>query len=99
MPSRRRVVALDFGWLRRSDRSFQPLACHLRHLPEVFKQRTCHEPNFDMDRKFSFLVAPLLDRGFFVCDQYYIVMQLDHVYVHRLVVLVVRTLNAPLPAR
>ena len=94
--SRRRVVALDIGWLWRSDRNFQPLACLL---PEVFKQRSCHEPNFDMDRKFSFLGAPLLVRGFFVCDQYYIVMQLDHVYVHRLVVLVVRTLNAPLPAR
>ena len=75
----------------------QPLACHL---PEVVKQQSCHGPNFDMDKKFSFLVAPLLVRGFFVCVQYYIVMQLDHVHVHRLVVvLVVRTLHAPLPAR
>ena len=48
----------------------------------------------------SILVAPLLDRGFLVCGKYYLVMQLDRVYVRRLlVVLVVHTLHAPLPAR
>ena len=47
-----------------------------------------------------FLVAPLLDRGFLVCGQYDVVMQLDRVYVRRLlVVLVVHISHAPLPAR
>ena len=49
--SRRRVVALDIGWLWRSDRNFQPLACLL---PEVFKQRSCHVPTFNMDRTAPF---------------------------------------------
>ena len=49
--SRRRVVALDIGWLWRSDRSFQPLACHS---PELFKQRSCHVPTFNMDRTAPF---------------------------------------------
>ena len=51
MRSRRRVVALDIGWLRRSDRSFQPLACHL---PEVFKRQSCHGQSFNMDRNAPF---------------------------------------------
>ena len=47
----------------------------------------------------SFLVAPLLDRGFLVCGQYFVFMQLDRVYVRRLlVVLVVHISHAPLPA-
>ena len=42
----------------------------------------------------------MLDRGFCVCGLYHVVMQLDRVYVRRLVVmLVVRTLHAPLLAR
>ena len=39
-------------------------------------------------------------RGFLVCDPYYLAMHFDSVYVRRLVVmLVVHTLHAPLPAR
>ena len=39
-------------------------------------------------------------RGFLVCDPYYLLMWFDRVYVRRLVVmLVVHTLHAPLPAR
>ena len=51
MRSKRRVVALDIGWLGLSDRSFQPLACHLL---EVLKWQSRHGPNFDMDRNAPF---------------------------------------------
>ena len=46
------------------------------------------------------LVAPLLDRGVLVCGQYYLVIQVDRIYVRTLlVVLVVHTTHALLPAR
>ena len=77
--SRRLVVALDIGWLRFSDRNFQPLACNL---PEVFKRQSCHAP----EQECSYLVAPLLDRRFLVCGKYYVVMQRDLVYARRLLV-------------
>ena len=48
----------------------------------------------------AFNAQQVLDRGFPVCGQYYVVMQLDRVYVRRLlVVLVVHISDAPLPAR
>ena len=75
---------------------FQPLASFL---PEVFKQQACHGPTFNMGRNAFFLVAPSLDRGSLVRGQSYLVMQLDRAYVRRLVVVVVRTLHAPLLAR
>ena len=56
--------------------------------------------NFQDGQDCSILVVSLLDCGFLVCGPNYIVMQFDSVYVRRLVVmLVVHTLHAPLPAR
>ena len=53
-----------------------------------------------MGRNAFFLVAPSLDRGSLVRGQSYLVMQLDRVYVRKLLVLlVVHALHAPLPAR
>ena len=50
-----------------------------------------------MGRNAFFLVAPSLDRGSLVRGQSYLVMQLDRVYVRKLLVLLV--VHAPLPAR
>ena len=79
---------------------FDVLIAAFSHLHVILPKCSNSNPATGQDgQERSFLVAPLLDRGFLVCGQYFVFMQLDRVYVRRLlVVLVVHISHAPLPA-